>query len=132
MAQTPIEVIEWISDKFTLGDVDILLEVYEPNAVMVAQPGVIVNGLEGVRAGLLGMLSLHIDLKLIPRKVLQSGDIALVISEWTMTKPGTGELVMSGQSSDVVRQQPDGTWLMVIDNPHGLGWALEEVTNAAE
>ncbi len=26
---------------------------------------------------------------------------------------------MSGRASDVLRQQPDGSWLFVIDNPWG-------------
>ena len=36
---------------------------------------------------------------------------------------GTGadgsEVNLTGQTSDVVRRQPDGTWLLVIDNPFG-------------
>jgi hypothetical protein len=32
---------------------------------------------------------------------------------------GTGsELLTRGMSTEVVRKQPDGTWLFVIDNPY--------------
>src|SRR3712207_8596526 len=51
-------------------------------------------------------------------KVFRAGDIALVFADWSLTGTGPeGETIsMSGQSSDVVRQQPDGIWLFVIDN----------------
>ena len=29
------------------------------------------------------------------------------------------EVNLTGQTSDVVRRQADGTWLLVIDNPFG-------------
>lgn len=35
---------------------------------------------------------------------------------------------MKGQTSDVVRRQPDGSWLLVIDNPlghEGIGVAAD-------
>jgi ketosteroid isomerase-like protein len=60
-------------------------------------------------------------LKITPTKVLQSGDIALVTSEWTFAGKGPdGALTMSGTSTDVMRRQADGTWLYVIDNPDGV------------
>jgi ketosteroid isomerase-like protein len=48
------------------------------------------------------------------RHVLESGDTALIVLDWTI--PGAG---MSGTATDVARRQSDGTWKCVIDNPHG-------------
>ena len=59
------------------------------------------------------------DLQL--KRTFQAGDIALVLSTWQLkgTDPNGGVVEMAGQTSDVVRRQPDGTWLLVIDVPHG-------------
>ncbi|RED65927.1 YybH family protein [Cohnella lupini] len=125
-AHTPIEVLEGIASIFPTADLDKLLSLYEPEAVFVAEPGKVVKGVEAIREGLGNMLAMGLDFELIPKTVLENGDIALVISKWKMTKPGTAEVVMEGRSSDVVRRQSDGSWLLLIDNPHGLEWAVAD------
>ena len=46
-------------------------------------------------------------------------DIALVVNDWSMvgTAPDGTEVTQSGRSADVVRRQPDGRWLVVVDKP---------------
>jgi len=55
------------------------------------------------------------------RRVFEADDLALSFADWSLTGAGPdGEAVeMSGQTSDVLRRQPDGTWRFVIDNPLG-------------
>jgi ketosteroid isomerase-like protein len=36
------------------------------------------------------------------------------------TAPGGSPLELAGRFTDVVRRQPDGRWLFVIDNPYGV------------
>ena len=57
----------------------------------------------------------------VPR-VYQSGDVALLISKFTMTSTGADgkQESSSGQGTEVVRRQADGTWRFLIDNPNGL------------
>ena len=55
-------------------------------------------------------------------KAIEAGDdLAFLLSRWTVT--GTGQdgdaLGMAGQTADVVRRQPDGSWRIAIDNPFG-------------
>jgi len=75
-----------------------------------------------VREVLEGFLALGADFDLRIHRTIRSGDIAILYSRWTMTG-GTAadgsEVNLTGQTSDVVRRQPDGTWLVVIDNPFG-------------
>jgi ketosteroid isomerase-like protein len=52
--------------------------------------------------------------------VVQAGDVALVSGTWTLTGPDGEPVTMSGRSTDVARQQPDGTWRWVIDVPFGI------------
>jgi len=53
--------------------------------------------------------------------VAQSGDIAVLTAKWdlSMTGPDGKPANMTGQSAEVVRKQPDGRWLFVIDLPFG-------------
>jgi ketosteroid isomerase-like protein len=49
------------------------------------------------------------------------GSLALTGLKWsaTGTDPEGKPVALSGNSTEVVRRQSDGTWLFVIDNPRG-------------
>ena len=51
----------------------------------------------------------------------ENGDIALLNSQWqvTGTDPEGNAVSMSGNGSEVVRRQADGSWKFIIDNPGG-------------
>src|SRR5688500_11295307 len=52
--------------------------------------------------------------------VLERGDVALLLSHWTMSATAQGTpMTMQGTTTDLVRQ-PDGTWRFVLDNPTGI------------
>ena len=53
--------------------------------------------------------------------MLVTGDLALLINEWTMqaTGPDGSPVQLTATTSDVVRRQPDGSWRVAIDNPYG-------------
>jgi ketosteroid isomerase-like protein len=59
---------------------------------------------------------------LTARTLSQTGDIALVSAAWelAMTGPDGKPAKMNGQSVEVLRRQPDGRWLFVIDFPFGV------------
>ena len=60
-------------------------------------------------------------MSLTAKLVSQSGDLAVVTAKWdlSMTGPDGKPVNMTGQSVEVVRRQPDGRWLFVIDLPFG-------------
>jgi ketosteroid isomerase-like protein len=55
------------------------------------------------------------------KRVLQATDLALVISVWSFN--GTGSdgkpVIIAGKVTDIIRQQSDGTWRILLDNPWG-------------
>ena len=57
-----------------------------------------------------------------PRVVAQTGDMALVTSQWQLsaTGPDGKPAEMSGRSIEVLRRQNDGSWRFVIDEPFGV------------
>ena len=107
------------ADAFNRGDIEALLALYAPDAIIVAQPGQPVSGKEGIRAALEGFLSLKGTMTLETRSVVVGDDIALTRGRWALR--GTGAdgqpLDMGSDSAEVWRRQPDGTWLTILDNP---------------
>ncbi len=120
-AHTAPQVHELFARYFSAGDLDGLISLYEPGATLVPQSGVVVSGHAGIREALSGFLALKGQFELQLRTAFQSGDIALLLSTWSLKgSDASGAVVeLSGQTSDVVRQQANGTWLVVIDNPYG-------------
>jgi uncharacterized protein (TIGR02246 family) len=101
------------------GDLDGLVALYEPNAVFEPVPGVVVEGREAIRQALGELLALQPTMVADTVDVLQADDVALVVNEWTMigTAPDGSEVCQGGRSADVLRCQPDGSWLVLVDKP---------------
>lgn len=121
-AQRPQEMYDLFKKFFAAKDADGLITLYEPDAAFQPQPGVIVTGHAAIKEAFGGFLALDAEFQMEPAKVIEAGDLALLISKWTMkgTDPNGEPVDLSGQTSDVVRRQPDGSWLFVIDNPYGM------------
>ena len=103
------------------GDVEAMLRLYEPGASLVVQPGVVATGTSALREALAGFAVLKPTITTEAYKIIEAGDIALYCSRWSMrgTDPAGNPVQMSGRSSDVFRRQPDGNWLIALDNPFG-------------
>ncbi|HEV8367142.1 MAG TPA: SgcJ/EcaC family oxidoreductase [Pyrinomonadaceae bacterium] len=110
---------------FNAGDLEGIISLYEPDALLVKFPGPAVQGEAAIRETMIEFLSIKGQMKLKIDRVLTTDDLALLFSSWTLrgTAADGTPVVSSGQTSDVVRRQADGTWLFVIDNPHGAGAA---------
>jgi len=120
-ARTPEEVARLFAQAFNAHDLEALMALYEPEATLIPQPGQVATGTEAIREALSGFLTLEPKFEGQIKHAFQAGDIALVFSEWTLsaTDPDGNALEMAGRTADVVRRQPDGTWLFVIDDPYG-------------
>jgi uncharacterized protein (TIGR02246 family) len=121
-AREPEEAHRLWTERFKAGDLAGLLELYEPDATLMPQPGQPVSGTTAIREALGGFLGLKptFDMPEI-KPAIRSGDLALLHSSWTLsgTGPDGSPLNLRGTTADVVRRQPDGTWLFAIDNPWG-------------
>jgi ketosteroid isomerase-like protein len=120
-AQTPADTHRLWSEYFKAADLDELMTLYEPDAVLVPEPGQAISGHKSIRDALQGFLSLNGRFDLQVGKVLEAGDIAVLYSRWTLEGTGADgrEVSLTGLTNDVVRLQDDGTWLLVVDNPFG-------------
>ena len=119
--RTPAEVIERFSERMSAGDLEGALDLYEPDAAFVAAPGQQVHGRDAIAEALERFLAMRPRLEGRVRKVVESGDTALVINDWRLEgrDPSGGAVEMSGRSADVVQRAADGSWRVLIDDPWG-------------
>ena len=110
-----------IAKYLNAGDLDAIVGLYEPGATFVAEPGKPVTGHAAIREVMKGSLAgkPHVEMK-VPIVTI-AGELALLVSDYTVSYTGSDgkPATMSGRGTEVVRRQPDGTWLFVIDNPTG-------------
>jgi uncharacterized protein (TIGR02246 family) len=121
-ARKPEECDTLLVEAINRGDLEAALALYEPNASFVQDSGEVVTGLGAIREVMQGFLAIKPKFS-IEVKAVQSGDggLALLRAKWSAT--GTGPdgkpMTITGNSTEVVRRQSDGTWRFVIDNPRG-------------
>jgi uncharacterized protein (TIGR02246 family) len=120
---TPARAIELFAECMNVGDVEGAMSLYEADAVFASQPGRSVTGHVAIREALEGFVALQPRMTGTIAQVLEAGDTALVTNRWSLEGTGPdGEPVrMCGTSSDIVRRQPDGRWLVLVDDPWSAG-----------
>ena len=121
-ARKPEECDTLLFEAVHRGDLEAIVALYEPNATFVLDSGEIITGRAAIREYARGYLAMKPKFTAEVRATQNGdGDLALTGTTWSVTgidaegKPFTS----SGKSVEVVRRQADGTWLFVIDNPHG-------------
>lgn len=91
--------------------------------VLVLQPGHPVVGRPAVLEGLIAMSKVFPVFSITERRAIVCGAIALHHSRWSAQ--GLGEkgepTEVGGVTADVLERQPDGRWMVLIDNPWGGG-----------
>ncbi|HEX3461787.1 MAG TPA: nuclear transport factor 2 family protein [Acidimicrobiales bacterium] len=103
-------------EAFNAADLDGLVALYESDACMVRVDGSVAEGSEAIRAEWAGLMAVGGRLASTTRYVIGSGDLALLRGDFTFT---SGDVAFGSTTAEVVRRQPDGTWLYVIDHPSG-------------
>jgi uncharacterized protein (TIGR02246 family) len=103
------------------GDMEGLIGLYEPDAVFVRGPGDHVSGHADIRTALQGFMDLKGEISFKTRHAVQHDDIALLSNEYTLkgTDADGKPFTVTGKTSEVLRRQPDGRWLYIIDHPSG-------------
>ena len=118
---TPEEVLNSVVEGINTGNLDSLMTLYEADACFASQPGQLAKNPDGIHQSLRSFIDLMGKLDLKVKRVLQASDLALVITEWSFGGTGSdgNPVNMTAKSADVLRQQSDGSWRFVIDNPWG-------------
>lgn len=121
MANTPDQLHREFETAFNAGDMDALLALYEPDAALIPQPGVLAQGLDEIRPALQAFLDLGGTITLDTKQVVTVGELAYLTNRWSLTgtTPDGDPLDMGAVTAEVARRQSDGTWVYVIDNAVG-------------
>lgn len=114
-------VVEEMTAAFQDGRIDAVMEAYEPGAAILFEPGEPLTERAAVREAFGQWSAVNPVFDYAGHEVVVAGDIALHVAPWEMTgrTPDGQEVRQSGLSVAVLRRQPDGSWKMAIDNPHG-------------
>jgi len=118
---SPLNVIAQLVTAMNAQDLESAMALFEPGASFVMKPGVVVQGADGVRQALEGFMALKPALAIDAQQVVQAGDVAQYCARWSINGIDvTGAAVqLGGRSSSILRRQPDGRWLFLVDNPWG-------------
>jgi uncharacterized protein (TIGR02246 family) len=118
-AHEPAEIHALFERAFNQRDVQGLVALYEPNAVLVLN-GHDVKGRDNIREAFENLLPRRGRMTLATRAVVESEGLAVLHGGWSVEPAAgmEGEIATRGLSTEVVRKQPDGTWLFVIDSPN--------------
>jgi uncharacterized protein (TIGR02246 family) len=120
MAATEPEQMHGLFEQaFNAGDLEALMALYEPDAALVPQPGVVAEGTAAIRDSLQWFLDRRGQITLETKLVVRVGDVAYLANRWSLTggtMPDGSPAELGAATAEVARRQPDGTWLYVIDN----------------
>lgn len=107
-ARRPEDLSDYFLERASAGDVDGVVALYEPGAVLAFPAGRLTVGHDQIRAVYAGFLAGRPSLGSAGQQpAIVNGDIAL-----TSTRlPGGGATV------EIARRQRDGTWRWTIDQP---------------
>ncbi|MFG3254964.1 YybH family protein [Streptomyces sp. NPDC048172] len=107
-ATCPEDLSRFVLERLNTGDVDGLVALYEPEAVLALPDGQVATGSGEIRQAYEQIVAARpVFSPGEQQPTLRTDDLAL-----TSTRlPGGGTTV------EVARRQPDGTWLWVLDHP---------------
>jgi len=107
-AMCPEDLAAFFLERANAGDVDGVVALYEPGAVLAAPSGQLAVGHQQIR-------QVYADL-LAGRPVFSSAGQSPAIIQGELALTST-RLPGGGATAEVARRQPDGSWQWVIDQP---------------
>ena len=85
--KSPEEICRLFQQYMAEGDIDSVLSVYDPEAVFLNQSGEVKKGEAGLRQELAPFAARKAVFNFDIKQVIQSGDIALMHTEWKVSSP---------------------------------------------
>lgn len=115
-AAQPAELASLFMQYFNAGDLDAVMSLYEPAALVFPTPGVAQSS-TATEVALGAMINSGAKIELRTRRVHVVGDLALISNDATVSGVASGGATTS-TSTEVARRGSDGSWRYVIDDPY--------------
>ena len=116
-AKTPEEICSLFKQYMAEGDLESLLEIYDPDAVFLNPAGELRKGRNEIKEELRPFTAARATFEFDIKQVIRSGEIALMHTQWKVSWPQP----RSEYAIEVARRQPDGTWNWLIGDPFTVG-----------
>ncbi|WP_431211730.1 YybH family protein [Puia sp. P3] len=107
---------------FNTGDLSTVMRMYDSSGIIVPEPGKPVTGPGKFEEAVKAILSVKGQMEIKTVYCLQTGNIAVGRSEWSITDGG--EVKVAAKGIEVMRRQDDGSWKIVIDHAFGAETGL--------
>ena len=108
-AMQPEDLDRFFLERANKGDLEGVVALYEKSAVVAFSAGQIITGRENIRAAYELLLAKKMKFEGEVQPALRNGDLAL-----------TSTRLQGNATTEIARQQPDGSWLWIIDQPSVL------------
>ena len=117
----PEGVIPSLVERFNSRRVEVMMALYAPEAVFIANDGRTITDRTEIAAQFERDMSLGLPLKANVRHVFVGDDTAQIVVDWSIDGKGPDgkEVRLGGSASDIVRRGADGYWRYIIDNNQG-------------
>jgi ketosteroid isomerase-like protein len=110
-ARTPEELHGLLEDAFNRADPDAFVAAFEPGATMLSPPdGHVARGHAEIRQAIEPVLARRPTATIEVVATVPGDGLAMTHARWRLDG-------MAGRGTIVSRRQPDGSWLIVLDNP---------------
>jgi ketosteroid isomerase-like protein len=110
-ARVPEDLSRFFVERANAGDVEGLVALYEPEAVLALPAGTVAAGAQAIRRSYERLLA--------GRPTFAPGDQRAALINHGLALTST-RLPGGGATAEVARRQPDGSWLWIIDQPNVL------------
>ncbi|WP_394199528.1 YybH family protein [Litoreibacter albidus] len=120
--QDVLAAVAHMTQSFMDNSIADVMRSYEAQATVLFEPATPVSEAPMLEQMFTGMAALNPVFEYpAGHEVVVNGDLAIHIAPWTMTgtMPDGQAVSQNGLSVAVLRRQEDGSWKLVIDNPHG-------------
>ena len=109
-AQKPEDLDRLFLERANAGDLEGVIALYAPNAVLAFPTGQTTVGQENIRQVYRELLDNKTKFQGDVRPAVRNGDLAM-----------TSTILPGNATVEVAQRQPDGSWLWIIDQPNVMG-----------
>jgi ketosteroid isomerase-like protein len=130
-ARTPAQLLQLLGERIRAKDVDGIIALHEPEAAIVNYDLSVIRGHAAIRTFYVDWFNSDPVLTVTPQQTVLAGGqrgsdgkirgrTAAVMGDYSLeqTAPDGTRESFTGDFCDTVRQQPDGTWLYILDDPY--------------
>jgi uncharacterized protein (TIGR02246 family) len=120
-SDSPEQAVKMVDEAFNRGDLEAVLDFYEPSAVVVMEPGSVARGHVELRDFFTRVMRAGSSARQLKTSIIEADGVALFLSRWTLDSPDAENTANNREfmATTILRRQADGRWKALIDNPIG-------------